>query len=156
MVRYEKFFLVEPQCVAPTLVAFLDQRGMRNADPKVRSRAAYLFSRFVRAVKWVFFCGHSSIFMVFGACDRSFTNLPAFYEAVDWFVQFILFLDQCRRYSIWKCKLSHNRIWFRNHWPMSLFQSNGIIGYFSQNWFWCVLLTLIYYLGSSISWKEAS
>ena len=51
VVRYEKFFLVEPQFVAQTLVAFLDQRGMRHSDPKVRSRAAYLFSRFVRAVK---------------------------------------------------------------------------------------------------------
>ena len=51
VVRYEKFFLVEPQYVAPTLVAFLDQGGMRHANPKVRSRVAYLFSRFVRAVK---------------------------------------------------------------------------------------------------------
>lgn len=51
VVRYEKFFLVEPQFVAPTLVAFLDQGGMRHANPKVRSRVAYLFSRFVRAVK---------------------------------------------------------------------------------------------------------
>lgn len=53
VVRYEKFFLVEPQFVAPTLVAFLDQGGMRHVNPKVRSRVAYLFSRFVRAVKWV-------------------------------------------------------------------------------------------------------
>lgn len=51
VVRYEKFFLVMPQYVASTLVAFLDQRGMRHSDPKVRSRASYLFSRFVRSVK---------------------------------------------------------------------------------------------------------
>ena len=51
VVRYEKFFLVEPQFVAPTLVAFLDQSGMRHSSPKVRSRVAYLFSRFVRSVK---------------------------------------------------------------------------------------------------------
>ena len=53
VVRYEKFFLVEPQFVPSTLMAFLDQRGMRHANPKVRSRVAYLFSRFVRAVKYV-------------------------------------------------------------------------------------------------------
>ena len=51
VVRYEKFFLVEPQFVAHTLVGFLDQNGMRHPSPKVRSRVAYLFSRFVRSVK---------------------------------------------------------------------------------------------------------
>lgn len=50
--RYEKFFVVEPQHIPLVLGAFLDNRGMRNPSPKVRSRCSYLFSRFVRCLKF--------------------------------------------------------------------------------------------------------
>uniref|UniRef100_A0A8C5AYP8 Exportin-T n=1 Tax=Gadus morhua TaxID=8049 RepID=A0A8C5AYP8_GADMO len=50
VVRYEKFFLVEPHHIPLVLVAFLDQRGLRHGSPKVRSRVAYLFSRFVKTL----------------------------------------------------------------------------------------------------------
>ncbi|KAL0964906.1 hypothetical protein UPYG_G00274210 [Umbra pygmaea] len=50
VVRYDKFFLVEPQHIPNVLMAFLDQRGLRHSSPKVRSRAAYLFSRFVKTL----------------------------------------------------------------------------------------------------------
>uniref|UniRef100_A0A8C0IR88 Exportin-T n=1 Tax=Chelonoidis abingdonii TaxID=106734 RepID=A0A8C0IR88_CHEAB len=46
VVRYEKFFAVEPQHIPNVLMAFLDHRGLRHTSPKVRSRIAYLFSRF--------------------------------------------------------------------------------------------------------------
>ncbi|CAB1346355.1 unnamed protein product, partial [Coregonus sp. 'balchen'] len=46
VVRYDKFFLVEPQHIPNVLMAFLDHRGLRHSSPKVRSRVAYLFSRF--------------------------------------------------------------------------------------------------------------
>ncbi|ELU12326.1 hypothetical protein CAPTEDRAFT_150306 [Capitella teleta] len=48
--RYDKFFNIEPRYVADVLMAFLDERGLRNTSPHVRSRTAYLFSRFVRTV----------------------------------------------------------------------------------------------------------
>lgn len=32
-------------------MAFLDQRGLRNGSPKVRSRVAYLFSRFIKSLQ---------------------------------------------------------------------------------------------------------
>uniref|UniRef100_H3C9W1 Exportin-T n=1 Tax=Tetraodon nigroviridis TaxID=99883 RepID=H3C9W1_TETNG len=51
VVRYDKFFVVEPQHVPAVLMAFLDQRrGRRHSSPKVRSRGAYLFSRFVKSL----------------------------------------------------------------------------------------------------------
>uniref|UniRef100_A0A671WN39 Exportin-T n=1 Tax=Sparus aurata TaxID=8175 RepID=A0A671WN39_SPAAU len=50
VVRYEKFFLVEPHHIPNVLMAFLDQRGLRHNSPKVRSRVAYLFSRFVKTL----------------------------------------------------------------------------------------------------------
>lgn len=50
VVRYDKFFLVEPQHIPNVLMAFLDQRGLRHSSPKVRSRVAYLFSRFVKTL----------------------------------------------------------------------------------------------------------
>ncbi|XP_076057479.1 exportin-T-like isoform X2 [Oratosquilla oratoria] len=49
--RYEKFFSCEPQYIPSMLTAFLDQRGMRNRSPKVRSRTSYLFSRVVRCLR---------------------------------------------------------------------------------------------------------
>ncbi|KAJ6651387.1 hypothetical protein lerEdw1_020960 [Lerista edwardsae] len=50
VVRYEKFFAIEPQHIPNVLMAFLDHRGLRHTNPKVRSRVAYLFSRFVKSV----------------------------------------------------------------------------------------------------------
>uniref|UniRef100_A0A2K5EAT0 Exportin-T n=1 Tax=Aotus nancymaae TaxID=37293 RepID=A0A2K5EAT0_AOTNA len=50
IVRYEKFFTVEPQHIPCVLMAFLDHRGLRHSSAKVRSRTAYLFSRFVKSL----------------------------------------------------------------------------------------------------------
>lgn len=50
VVRYDKFFIVEPQHIPNVLMAFLDQRGLRNNSPKVRSRVSYLFSRFIKTL----------------------------------------------------------------------------------------------------------
>uniref|UniRef100_A0AAZ3P286 Exportin-T n=1 Tax=Oncorhynchus tshawytscha TaxID=74940 RepID=A0AAZ3P286_ONCTS len=50
VVRYDKFFLVEPQHIPNVLMSFLDHRGLRHSSPKVRSRVAYLFSRFVKTL----------------------------------------------------------------------------------------------------------
>uniref|UniRef100_A0A3Q3WFT7 Exportin-T n=1 Tax=Mola mola TaxID=94237 RepID=A0A3Q3WFT7_MOLML len=50
VVRYDKFFTAEPQHIPTVLMAFLDQRGLRHNSPKVRSRVAYLFSRFVKTL----------------------------------------------------------------------------------------------------------
>ncbi|XP_061524197.1 exportin-T isoform X2 [Phycodurus eques] len=50
VVRYDRFFIVEPQHIPDVLMAFLDQRGLRHNSPKVRSRAAYLFSRFIKTL----------------------------------------------------------------------------------------------------------
>ncbi|XP_033882929.1 exportin-T isoform X3 [Acipenser ruthenus] len=50
VVRYDKFFTVEPQHIPHVLMAFLDHRGLRHSSPKVRSRTSYLFSRFVKTL----------------------------------------------------------------------------------------------------------
>uniref|UniRef100_A0A8B9JY37 Exportin-T n=1 Tax=Astyanax mexicanus TaxID=7994 RepID=A0A8B9JY37_ASTMX len=50
VVRYDKFFIVEPQHIPIVLMAFLDHRGLRHSSPKVRSRVAYLFSRFIKTL----------------------------------------------------------------------------------------------------------
>ncbi|KAF7646004.1 hypothetical protein LDENG_00195140 [Lucifuga dentata] len=50
VVRYDKFFIMEPQHIPSVLMAFLDQRGLRHSSPKVRSRVAYLFSRFIKTL----------------------------------------------------------------------------------------------------------
>ncbi|XP_068442409.1 exportin-T [Clinocottus analis] len=50
VVRYDKFFLVEPEHIPNVLMAFLDHRGLRHSSPKVRSRVAYLFSRFIKTL----------------------------------------------------------------------------------------------------------
>lgn len=49
--RYEKFFSCEPEYIPSILSAFLDSRGMRNKNPRVRSRTSYLFSRIVRCLR---------------------------------------------------------------------------------------------------------
>ncbi|XP_055934059.1 exportin-T-like [Argiope bruennichi] len=51
VVRFEKFFNQEPHHIPEILGAFLDERGLRNSDSHVRSRAAYLLSRFVKCLK---------------------------------------------------------------------------------------------------------
>ncbi|MBN3313578.1 XPOT protein, partial [Atractosteus spatula] len=50
VVRYDKFFTVEPQHIPNVLMAFLDHRGLRHSSPKVRSRVSYLFSRYVKSL----------------------------------------------------------------------------------------------------------
>ncbi|XP_077399699.1 exportin-T [Vanacampus margaritifer] len=50
VIRYDKFFIVETQHIPNVLMAFLDQRGLRHNSPKVRSRVAYLFSRFIKTL----------------------------------------------------------------------------------------------------------
>ncbi|XP_053377142.1 exportin-T-like isoform X1 [Mercenaria mercenaria] len=51
VVRYEKFFQCEPQHVPDVLMAFMDERGFHHRSSQVRSRASYLFSRFVKGLK---------------------------------------------------------------------------------------------------------
>jgi exportin-T len=51
VVRYEKFFLIEPQHLEGVLAAFVDHRGIRNPNVKVQSRCTYLFSRFLKCVR---------------------------------------------------------------------------------------------------------
>ncbi|XP_019753030.1 exportin-T isoform X1 [Hippocampus comes] len=50
VVRYDKFFVAEPLHIPNVLMAFLDRRGLRHDSPKVRSRVAYLFSRFIKTL----------------------------------------------------------------------------------------------------------
>ncbi|GAB6029893.1 hypothetical protein CHUAL_005594 [Chamberlinius hualienensis] len=49
--RYEKFFNCELGYFPEVLSAFLDKRGLKNGDKRVRSRTAYLFSRMVKSLK---------------------------------------------------------------------------------------------------------
>ncbi|XP_022238268.1 exportin-T-like isoform X1 [Limulus polyphemus] len=51
VVRYEKFFSQEPHHIPEVLVAFMDERGLHNRSPRVRSRTCYLFSRFIKCLK---------------------------------------------------------------------------------------------------------
>ncbi|RUS73434.1 hypothetical protein EGW08_018809 [Elysia chlorotica] len=51
VIRYDKFFVCEPEHIPEVLTAFLDERGLRNCSAKVRSRVAYLFLRFVKSTK---------------------------------------------------------------------------------------------------------
>uniref|UniRef100_UPI00358FE804 exportin-T isoform X2 n=1 Tax=Myxine glutinosa TaxID=7769 RepID=UPI00358FE804 len=50
VVRYDKFFSAEPQHIPEVLVGFLDCRGLRHPNAKVRSRCSYLLSRFVKSL----------------------------------------------------------------------------------------------------------
>lgn len=50
-IRYEKFFLAQPRYIGDMLAAFLDDRGLRNKSPRVRSRVSYLFTRFTKTVR---------------------------------------------------------------------------------------------------------
>uniref|UniRef100_A0A0V0JB42 Exportin-T n=2 Tax=Schistocephalus solidus TaxID=70667 RepID=A0A0V0JB42_SCHSO len=47
--RYDKFFNTHPKLLLNVLVAFLDERGLRNPRVNVRCRCAYLFSRLVKS-----------------------------------------------------------------------------------------------------------
>lgn len=51
VVRYERFFNQEPQHIPDILVPFLDERGLRHRHPTIRSRSAYLFTRFIKSLK---------------------------------------------------------------------------------------------------------
>ncbi|KAL4226182.1 hypothetical protein ACF0H5_014168 [Mactra antiquata] len=51
VVRYEKFFQCEPQHIPDVLMAFMDERGFHHRSGQVRSRASYLFSRFIKGLK---------------------------------------------------------------------------------------------------------
>ncbi|XP_067120441.1 exportin-T-like isoform X2 [Centruroides vittatus] len=51
IVRYEKFFIQEPQHIPDVLIAFVDERGLRHSSPRIRSRTSYLFSRFIKCLK---------------------------------------------------------------------------------------------------------
>nr|CDS31793.2 exportin T [Hymenolepis microstoma] len=52
--RYDRFFSTSPKYLLNVLEAFLDSRGLRNSNIQVRSRCAYLFSRFIKYNKSAF------------------------------------------------------------------------------------------------------
>ncbi|VDM20340.1 unnamed protein product [Hydatigera taeniaeformis] len=52
--RYDKFFNASPKILFDVLGAFLDERGLRNSNVKVRSRCAYLFNRLIKSHKSLF------------------------------------------------------------------------------------------------------
>ncbi|XP_032241987.2 exportin-T isoform X1 [Nematostella vectensis] len=49
VVRYDRFFTSQPQHIPTVLIAFLDERGLRNPNSTVRSRCCYLLSRFIKS-----------------------------------------------------------------------------------------------------------
>ncbi|CAG7721639.1 unnamed protein product, partial [Allacma fusca] len=49
--KYDKFFLVHSENVVPVLSAFLKNNGLFHRSRKIRSRCAYLFSKFIKTVK---------------------------------------------------------------------------------------------------------
>ncbi|PFX29322.1 Exportin-T [Stylophora pistillata] len=51
VVRYDRFFSSQGQHIPTVLIAFLDERGLRNPNCTVRSRCSYLFSRFIKSHK---------------------------------------------------------------------------------------------------------
>lgn len=51
VVRYDRFFASQSQHIPTALMAFLDERGLRNPNCTVRSRCAYLCSRFIKSHK---------------------------------------------------------------------------------------------------------
>lgn len=51
VVRYDRFFSSQAQHISTVLIAFLDERGLRNPNCTVRSRCSYLFSRFIKSHK---------------------------------------------------------------------------------------------------------
>lgn len=53
VVRYDRFFSIQSQHIPAVLIAFLDERGLRNPNCTVRSRCSYLFSRFIKSHKGI-------------------------------------------------------------------------------------------------------
>eukprot|EP00118_Oscarella_pearsei_P000252 m.4515 g.4515 ORF g.4515 m.4515 type:complete len:847 (+) comp10890_c0_seq1:178-2718(+) len=51
VVRYEKYFSHDAEHLPLVLAAFLDDRGLRHPNVRLRSRCSYLFSRFVKSVR---------------------------------------------------------------------------------------------------------
>jgi len=51
LVRYFRFFQLYPQFIEPVIDHFIGVHGLHNPDPKLRSRCAYLFSRFTKDLK---------------------------------------------------------------------------------------------------------
>ena len=51
VVRYHRFFPTNQAALPDVLVSFIDERGLRHRDTKVRGRVSYLFTRFVKEVK---------------------------------------------------------------------------------------------------------
>ncbi|KAH3816261.1 exportin-T-like isoform X2 [Dreissena polymorpha] len=51
VVRYDRFFQCEQQHIPDVLMAFMDERGFHHRNGQVRSRTAYLFSRFIKGLK---------------------------------------------------------------------------------------------------------
>jgi len=51
VVRYHRFFPTNQAALPDVLISFIDDRGLRHRDPKVRGRVSYLFTRFVKEVK---------------------------------------------------------------------------------------------------------
>ncbi|KAG9225031.1 hypothetical protein CCMSSC00406_0001818 [Pleurotus cornucopiae] len=49
--RYSDFFKVRKDCIMPTLEVMVDTRGLHSQDSTVRSRAFYLFYRFIKENK---------------------------------------------------------------------------------------------------------
>ncbi|EGN99272.1 hypothetical protein SERLA73DRAFT_54418 [Serpula lacrymans var. lacrymans S7.3] len=49
--RYGDFFKIRKDCIMPTLEAMVDIRGLHNPESSVRTRAYYLFHRFIKDVK---------------------------------------------------------------------------------------------------------
>ncbi|XP_069696804.1 exportin-T-like [Periplaneta americana] len=51
VVRYVNFFTLEPEKIPPVLAAFLDHRGMKCRNPKLKNRCAALFLKFIKPLK---------------------------------------------------------------------------------------------------------
>ncbi len=50
ILRYEKFFANNLNYLVPQiLISFLDERGFKNASPRMRSKVAHLFNKFVKS-----------------------------------------------------------------------------------------------------------
>ncbi|KAH7884716.1 armadillo-type protein [Phlebopus sp. FC_14] len=49
--RYGDFFKVRKDCIVPALAAMMDTRGLHGSDLSARSRAYYLFHRFIKEEK---------------------------------------------------------------------------------------------------------
>ena len=48
--RFDHLFSYEPTYIKDVLTAMLDKRGLWHPSPRVASRTAYLFSRFIKRI----------------------------------------------------------------------------------------------------------